>query len=427
MAEQLNHRVGCWLPRDQHALDAWLRELIDRVASRPPAPLHPVVDKFRALIEGDAEVYMLFHLMFEQVPHKPPYNEDPTGQPQVRDYGLMLRLLSEVLTRAPEYQRTSLVGFPINAILDWPMGTPAGFAAFQLARVNEAFKAVLDEWARFLGSPDSRYVLNDDPSTGWFGKNAMEDMPGFDDLYVCDPGAPYRGFQSWDDFFTRQLRPGARPVDGPGDDTVVVNACEAAPYRLATGVSPRDTFWLKGQPYSLEHMLAGDSLAPRFFGGTVYQAFLDAHNYHRWHAPVSGRVVKAYVRPGAYYSEPPSAGMDPAAPNDAQGYITHVATRALIFIEADNPVLGLVCVMPVGMAEVSTCDVRVYEGQHVTKGDELGTFRFGGSTHCVLFGPDVVLDFDLGGQHPGLDTTAIHVNKLLATVTSGHRPDTARG
>lgn len=424
MARRLNHRVGRWLPRDQRALEAWLDGLIDHVTANPPAALHPVVDELRTLIESDAEVDMLFHLMFEQVPHKPPYDKDPTGAPQVRDYHLMLRLFNEIMTRAPQYQENALVGFPINAILDWPMGTPAGFAAFQLPRVNAAFKAMLDEWARFLGSPDSRYVLDDDPVTGWFGKNAMKDMPGFDDLYVCDPAAPYHGFESWDDFFTRRFRPGARPVADPDDDTVVVNACEAAPYRVATGVKPHDRFWIKGQPYSLDHMLAGDSLAPRFAGGTVYQAFLDAHNYHRWHAPVSGRVVKAYVRPGSYYSEPPSAGMDPAAPNDSQGYITHVATRAMIFIAADNPAIGLVCVMPVGMAEVSTCDIRVYEGQHVAKGDELGMFHFGGSTHCLLFGPDAELEFDLHGQQPGLNSTAIPVNARIATVGSG--PPAAR-
>ena len=49
-------------------------------------------------------------------------------------------------------------------------------------------------------------------------------------------------------------------------------------------------------------MMADDPLAPQFVGGTIYQAFLDALSYHRWHSPVSGTVVKAYVQPGTYYS-----------------------------------------------------------------------------------------------------------------------------
>ena len=300
MAHELTHSLGHWMPQSRAHVDRWLAGLIDEV-SRDTRPLHPVIEDFKELIESDAEIFMLFHMMFDEVPKK--YRDDPTGKPQVRDYHVMLRLFNAIMTRAPEYMDNALVGFPINAILDWPMGTCAGFAAFLNPKVNAQFEAMLDEWARFLGSANSRYVLNKEPKTGWFGRDAMKKMPGFNKLYVCEPRAAYHGFASWDDFFTRQFRPGMRPITAPDDDSVIVNACESGPYCLATGVKPRDQFWLKGQPYSLEHMLAGDSLAPQFVGGTVYQAFLDALSYHRWHSPVSGTVVKAYVEPGTYYSE----------------------------------------------------------------------------------------------------------------------------
>jgi phosphatidylserine decarboxylase len=261
-------------------------------------------------------------------------------------------------------------------------------------------------------------VLSTDPN-GWFGEAATNAMPDFNELYICDPAAPHHGFVSWDDFFTRQFRPGVRPVAAPAEDNIVVNACESAPYRVAKDVKAHDRFWIKSQPYSLEHMLAGDVLAPQFIGGTVYQAFLNALSYHRWHSPVSGRVVKAYVQPGTYYSEARAEGFpkpDPAAPNDSQGYITEVATRAIIFIKADNPKIGLMCVMPVGMAEVSTCDITVYEGQHVKKGDQLGMFHYGGSTHCLFFRPEVNIVFDLHGQIPGVDAKNINVNDAIALV-----------
>lgn len=61
---------------------------------------------------------------------------------------------------------------------------------------------------------------------------------------------------------------------------MIVNACEAAPYRVATHVDRRAKFWIKAQPYSLEHMLANDELVEKFVGGTVYQAFLSAKSYH---------------------------------------------------------------------------------------------------------------------------------------------------
>ena len=88
----------------------------------------------------------------------------------------------------------------------------------------------------FLASPASCYVLNDDPRSGWFGKDAMEDMPGFVDEFVCDPSKEYYGFTSWDDFFTRGFRPGSRPVESPDDDNVVVNACESTPFKISYDV-----------------------------------------------------------------------------------------------------------------------------------------------------------------------------------------------
>ena len=61
----------------------------------------------------------------------------------------------------------------------------------------------------------------------------MAAMPDFVDEFKCDPSQPYYGFTSWDNFFTRQFRDGQRPIASPGDDAVIVNACESAPYRLA--------------------------------------------------------------------------------------------------------------------------------------------------------------------------------------------------
>jgi len=140
------------------------------------------------------------------------------------------------------------------------------------------------------------------------------------------------------------------------NDAVIANACESAPYRIATDVQLRDQFWIKAQPYSLFHMMDGDPLVDRFVGGTIYQAFLSALSYHRWHSPVSGRIVKTRLIDGSYYAESLAQGFDPAGPNESQGYITQVAARALIFIEADNPDIGLMAVMFVGMAEVSQRD-----------------------------------------------------------------------
>ena len=167
----------------------------------------------------------------------------------------------------------------------------------------------------------------------------------------------------------------------------------------------------------MQFMLANDPLMEKFIGGTVYQAFLSALSYHRWHSPVDGVIKKAYVVEGSYYSEAQCAGFDDAAPNDTQSYITEVAARAVISIEADNKYIGLMGFLAVGMAEVSTNEITVYEGQHVKKGQEIGMFHFGGSTHCLIFRPGVEVDFIMEQQKIGEYLhDNIPVNSKIATV-----------
>ncbi|KAJ3524547.1 hypothetical protein NM688_g8540 [Phlebia brevispora] len=114
----IQHRVGGWLPQDQSVLERWLSKKIARAEARADEPFHPVIQEFQRFIEGDPVIYMGFHQMFEQVPDKLPYKNNPT---RVRDYKLMLALFNDIITTAPAFEENDLVGFPINAILDWPM------------------------------------------------------------------------------------------------------------------------------------------------------------------------------------------------------------------------------------------------------------------------------------------------------------------
>src|SRR5579872_2535891 len=235
-SKPIPYRVGEWLPSDHAFLAKWLEAMIEKTHADPRAP-HPVIAEFQEFIESTPEIFMLFSQMFEQVPRRPPYDKDPTGKRQVRDYQHMLRLLNTIITHAPEFDQTGLVGCPINTILDWPMGTTAGMAAFLDERVNAQLKKVLNAWGNFLRSEDSAYVLSEHPHKGWFGADARRAMPHFEREFTCDPSRPHWGFRSWDDFFTREFRPEVRPVASASDDAVIVNACESAPYRIARHVN----------------------------------------------------------------------------------------------------------------------------------------------------------------------------------------------
>jgi phosphatidylserine decarboxylase len=80
-----------------------------------------------------------------------------------------------------------------------------------------------------------------------------------------------------------------------------------------------------------------------------------------------------------------------------------VNTRSLVFIESDDPRIGMVCLVAVGISEVSSISLSVQVGQAVNKGDEIGYFSYGGSSVCLLFEPATIREFaiditDVGTQ-----------------------------
>ena len=411
-------RIGGWLPSDHRHLAVWINRTRTKALERA-ATWHPVIREFKAMIDSDPVIFMYFTRMFEEQPNIP--IDLSSGDRKLNNYNEMLNVLNHVISSAPTFDETGMVGFPINAILDYPMITPAGISAFANHKVNEMIRRVLNVWAEFLSSPDSRTVLNESP-TGWLCPEARAALK-LDD-YQTKPSEPYWGFASWNDFFIRGFKPGLRPVAQPSNDNAIVCVCESQAFAIQTGVKKTDEFWLKAQPYSLRELLNGN-FVDHFVGGTVYQAYLDAKNYHRWHSPVTGVIRRIRKVPGTYYAEANSEGFDPLGPNYSQGYIAHVATRALIFIEADNPNIGLMCFVAVGMAEVSSCVMikenrdALTEGQRVRKGDQIGYFQFGGSTHCLVFRAGVVSRFVLEAQPQGEHSErspVMKVNSLLAMV-----------
>lgn len=257
---------------------------------------------------------------------------------------------------------------------------------------------MLVKWEDYLTSNTSVEVLQ--PPDGWLGKGLIPmlvkaNMDGlspasdwtFPQIYKCpNPNDPSTyGFESWDLLFTRDFNDNMRLTDSPTDDSVIVHACESAPLQYpVSNVQLSDNFQGKNQCYSSNNMMDQNPLAQNFAGGTVYQVFLSCLSYHQWHAPISGTIKEQYTVAGTYYSQnlyqtffghwpdPP----DSAAPTWSQPYIASVAARGLIFIEADNRAIGLVCFIAIGMTDISGCEIDVIPGQHVDKGYPMGKFHF---------------------------------------------------
>lgn len=146
------------------------------------------------------------------------------------------------------------------------------------------------------------------------------------------------------------------------------------PIQPKLDVKESDTFWLKGDVYSLRDMFAADrfgkhSLTERFIGGTVYQAYLSATSYHRWHAPVEGVITDVYSIPGTYYlNQSQFFSFDPDTPFYSEPFISSVSTRMVIAIDSTNKSIGKVAIVYIGMGEASSCVNIVHIGDQVKQG-----------------------------------------------------------
>ncbi len=242
-----------------------------------------------------------------------------------------------------------------------------------------------------MDSAASQFVLNTGKE-GWLSPSAYK-FNKLHEFIIPDKNAPHWGFASFNDYFHRQIKPDHRPIDGPNDPKIIVSANDGSLYKIERNVKKSDTFWIKSQPYSLSDMLDNSKYTDTFVGGDVFQSFLSGADYHRWRSPIDGVVKEARVVNGLMFSELRSEGYDPSAGTKSQGYEASVNTRGLVFIESDDPAIGMICVIPIGITEISSISIQVKTGQRVKKGDELGYFSYGGSSMALVFQPGAIKKF----------------------------------
>jgi phosphatidylserine decarboxylase len=193
------------------------------------------------------------------------------------------------------------------------------------------------------------------------------------------------GWTSFDQFFTRALRDGARPIDR--DPAVIVSPADG---RLESPgrVDAESTFLVKGRPYRVEELVGDADEAKRYMGGGGCVVYLSPRDYHRIHSPCAGTVARVRSMPGDYY------------PVNAIG-LDHIpnlfARNRRVAIAIDTPkesglgrvTVVMVAAMVVGRITVSGIDARdVPLGDHtppitLERGDELGMFHLGST--IVLF------------------------------------------
>jgi len=369
----------------------WLRSL-----NTKPAPYASSIQVLREVIESDPGIKINLNRMISQVPE---------AYRPARSVEELLGIMNGIIHEAPKYGAPS--HFPMSALFVQMMYTPAGEYLLTNRELNSALKGVLDEWKAFLDSKASVSVINRED--GWLSPASVKEND-LDSFVIPDPRDPNGGFDSFNAFFHKQIKPGLRPIAAIDDDAVVVLPSDGTVYKVDPNAKKTAQYWLKSEPYSLEDMLAGSPYTDQFVGGTIVQTFLSGNNFHRFNSPVSGEVVEARVIDGFMFSELRVLGFDADAGIKSQGYEASVNTRGLVIIKADNADLGYVAFSPIGITEISSITLGVKPGDQVSKGDELGYFSYGGSTVTTIFQADrVTLDASIKEKN------AVKANAKFAT------------
>lgn len=199
--------------------------------------------------------------------------------------------------------------------------------------------------------------------------------------HICMDDFEQRRFRSFNDFFTRRVLPGKRPVDdAPGH---LIAPCDSK--LTVYDIRPDSRFRVKGTEYTLEGLLQSKELAETFLGGTLLLFRLTVGDYHRYTYIDSGFVTGSTRIPGVFHT------VNPAAASRCPIYREN--TREYSLLESLR--FGTVLQMEVGAAMVGRI-VNAPGSRNVRRGEEKGRFEFGGSTVIVLLQKGrAILDADL--------------------------------
>jgi len=105
-------------------------------------------------------------------------------------------------------------------------------------------------------------------------------------------------FSSLQQFFTRALRPGVRPIEG--DETCLVSPCDGA-WGESGRVESGTLLQVKGRAYRVADLLGDAGLASAYEGGCYATFYLSPRDYHRFHTPTAGRITRFDYLPGALW------------------------------------------------------------------------------------------------------------------------------
>lgn len=227
----------------------------------------------------------------------------------------------------------------------------------------------------FLNLPVSRWMI------GPFVRKNDIDLSQYEDREYC----------SYNDFFTRRIKEGARKIDEQRDHLIAPCDSKLSVYTIEEDAR----FCIKDTLYSMDSLLRSKKLASRYEGGQLLVFRLTVDDYHRFCYVDDGVKTRNYHIPGVFHTVNPLA-------NDVYP-IYKENTREFSILKSEN--FGKMLIMEVGALLVGKI-VNYHEKTKVIRGQEKGRFEFGGSTIilCLEKGRALIDSDILNNSANGIET-----------------------
>jgi phosphatidylserine decarboxylase len=224
----------------------------------------------------------------------------------------------------------------------------------------------------------------DDPASA-------QSIPGFINFHQLDMSEVLlqtEEFRTFNEFFYRKLKPEARPCSAPDNSHIIVSPADCRSV-VFNRMEDAQRIWVKGREFSIERLL-GDAYpadAKRYKNGGLGIMRLAPQDYHRFHIPVDGVMGEPKLIEGEYYTVNPMA---------IRSALDVYGENIRVCVPIDSVAHGRVMVVCVGAMMVGSTVITRKPGEQVKRAEELGYFKFGGSTLLLLFEPGVMkFDEDL--------------------------------
>lgn len=198
-------------------------------------------------------------------------------------------------------------------------------------------------------------------------------------------------YPNFNAFFAREIRPDARPIEDPGNANVISSPADCRLTAFPT-IDLATKYWIKGFGFTVAKLLGDDEgLARIFEGGSILINRLAPQDYHRWHSPISGKVISVKEIEGTYYT------VNPQAINQAGTLDVFCENRrSVMLVECRSGPVAIIAIGAMLVGSIKYVNRVDNVNTEIMRGQCLGAFYYGGSTVVVLYPRgSAVLDEDL--------------------------------